>query len=94
MQFDVLLETAFIIQHDCSQVQPCVFCKCYLHALSVLIHPTEFIKHSLWARCQVDAGRRWTLKLVNEKAQCHGQCHDRKMHRDLGEHREVVPNQG
>lgn len=65
MYFDVLLETAFIIQHDCSQAQPCVFCKCYLYALSVLIHPTEFIKHSLWARCHVDAGdglSNWLMK--------------------------------
>lgn len=80
----MLSETAFIIQHKCSQVQPCAFCKCYLHALSVLIHPTEFIKHLLWARCHGDAGRKGPLRSVIGKARCHGQCHDPMTHREGG----------
>ena len=84
----MLLETAFIIQHDRSQVQPCVFRKCYLHALFVLIHPTEFTKRLLWARCHADAGKGETLRSVNGKVQCRGQCHTWKVHRALGEHRE------
>lgn len=47
----------------------CVFCKCYLHALFVLIHPMESIKHLLWARCHAKAGREGTLRSVNEKSQ-------------------------
>lgn len=65
----MLSETAFIIQHNCSQVQPCLFCKCYLIALSVLIYLTEFIKHLLWARCHADVGRRGVLRSVIGKAQ-------------------------
>lgn len=42
------LGNCFHHQCDCSAVQPCIFCKCYLHALVVLTHLTEFIKLSLW----------------------------------------------
>lgn len=84
----MLSETAFIIQHKCSLVQPSIFCKCYLQAISVLIHPTEFIKHSRWARCRADADRRGTLRSVIGEAPCHGQFYDQKMHRDLGKLRE------
>lgn len=86
MWFDVLSETIFITQQNCSQVQPCVFCKCYLNALSVLIHPTEFIKRSLWARCHADAGKRGPLWSVIGITQCRGQYHNQKMHRALREH--------
>lgn len=86
MWFNVLFETAFIVQNDCCQVGPCVFCKCYLHAVSVFILPTEFIKHLFWVRYHAGAGKRETLRSVNGEAQCPGQRHDGKVHRDLGEH--------
>lgn len=63
----MLSATAFILQDKCSQVQPCVFCKCYLHALSVPIQPTEFIKHLLWARCYADAvGKGLSFQLLEK----------------------------
>ena len=42
------LGNGFLHQHGRSEAQPCAFCKCYLHALVVLTHTTEFIKLLLW----------------------------------------------